>query len=295
MSAPWFKIYSEELLSDPKIRLLDDDQLGRLLKLWAIANLDGCSIPANPKAIGKLLGIQKDNQMVSEMVWVRKFFAPSERDPERLVSVRLQKEQNAYEVKCEQLRKNGGKGGRPKKPNGYPSGYPDGLANGLANGYPDGIANEKQSAPEVGSRKEEKEVHTLRVCVPTFVATEQEPNEIKVKPKRKAREKQKTQEPSLEEILGGRESLTWERFWKTATVWNRDKIFAPKRLAQAWIEACAKEDPKTIYLAALHYRDEFLPAKRGKDETHFMKNPLEWLNEEGWSAHVGAIQEAANA
>jgi hypothetical protein len=89
-------------------------------------------------------------------------------------------------------------------------------------------------------------------------------------------------EPSLEEILGGRDSQTWTRYWKTMACWPQDKNHAPKRTAQVWLEKCAKTDPKTIYIAAMNYRDLFLPPKRPLDESRFMKGPETWLRDEAY-------------
>jgi len=89
-------------------------------------------------------------------------------------------------------------------------------------------------------------------------------------------------DPSLTEIIGEKGSQTNIRYWKMMKVWPAEKNHSPKLTAQAWVRACEKEDPKTIYCAALAYRDCFLPPKRKKDETQFMKSPLVWLKEEGW-------------
>ena len=124
------------------------------------------------------------------------------------------------------------------------------------------------------------------------------------KPKKPKREKpakpKKPEDQSLEQILGGKGSQTWERFWKTLNVWPRDKNPAPKTTALAWLKACEKADAKNIYVAALHYRDQFLPPIREADETHFMRSPVVWLNEEGWNTELQALEEpelaeAANA
>lgn len=146
MSAPWFKIYSKELLSDPKIKLLDHDHIGKLVLLWAFANEDRCCIPSDPEAIGKLLGITNKNQMVKHLVWIHRFFVPVEGDEARLISLRLLEEQTAYEAKCDQLRANGLKGGRPRKPEAKPDGLPDGKP------------KPEPDETEVGSGKKEKEV-----------------------------------------------------------------------------------------------------------------------------------------
>jgi len=120
------------------------------------------------------------------------------------------------------------------------------------------------------------------VVVPAKAETKPEPKAKKEKPAKKA-------EPSLQEILGGKGSQTWERFWKMVAVWGRDKVPAPKALAHAWLAACEKDEPRSIYLAALHYRDEFLPPKKKTEETQFMKSPLAWLQEEAWNVELQAL------
>lgn len=150
MSAPWFKVYSKELLSDPKVKLLTHEQLGMLLLLWAYANEDGCFIPSDPNQLAKLLGGVTGKQMVKHLVWILRFFAPVEGDPSRLQSFRLLAEQNAYAEKCQKLRENGTKGGRPPKPKAKPDGLPD--------GEPFEEPFGKPNKTEEGRRKKEKEL-----------------------------------------------------------------------------------------------------------------------------------------
>jgi hypothetical protein len=92
--------------------------------------------------------------MVNHLVWIRRFFSPLDGDPTRLISLRLAAEQQAYAIKCEKLRANGYKGGRPasEKPNGYPNGYPE--------GYPNGYPKNNQMCPEDRSTEKEKESTT---------------------------------------------------------------------------------------------------------------------------------------
>ena len=103
-------------------------------------------------------------------------------------------------------------------------------------------------------------------------------------------------EPSLDEILGGHDSKNCERFWKFAGIWPKDRNPGPKSLARAWNAACLTDEPVNIYHGALIYRDGFLPPKREKDETQFMKAPLAWLTEEGWRAQINELPtEVAHA
>ena len=294
--APWMKLYSKELLADPKIKLLTHDQLGKLVLLWAYANEADCCIPSSPADLARLLGVQTPRQMLPQMVWIRRFFVPLEDDPSRLVSLRLLEEQRAYQAKCETLKANGSRGGRPKKPDGLA----DGSAKGLADAKPSGKPDTNQTQTEVGSKN--KEVHSsLRSeCGAELPAAPPAPRSSRAgKAAKRAPRAAKVVplERSLEEILGGKGSQTWERFWKTVGCWPRDKVPAPKRVAAAWLAACEKEDPRRIYLAALHYRDEFLranprPGGPPVDETRFMRSPLEWLEQEGWVTELVAIDAA---
>lgn len=290
MGAPWFKVYSKELLSDSKIMRLEDDQFGKLVKLWAFANEDG-HIPAAPEDLRKLLHVSL-KEMKKHMDWVLRFFVPSPEHPENLISLRLRAEQDAYELKCQTLRENGTKGGRPRKPEGKP----DGLPKGSPEAKPDGEPKPKPDKTEVGSGKKEKEVHATRVAdasaPPLQAAGGVEVGKPKKPTRVKAPKPLNPEDKTLEEILEGKGSQTWDRFWKTVGAWNRDKIPSPKRVARAWLAACLKADPKLIYLAALHYRDEFLPPIRSADETRFMKSPLEWLEQEAWNVELQAMEQA---
>jgi hypothetical protein len=104
------------------------------------------------------------------------------------------------------------------------------------------------------------------------------PEPDKPKPKR-ARGKPKPEQPpeSLDDILGGRHSLTYERYWKFVKIWPGDKNPAPKHTARAFVEACQKETPQRLCQAALNYQARFPESER-----RYMKNPLAWLTEEAW-------------
>jgi len=264
MGAPWFKLYANDLLSDSKIRLLTDDQLGKLVKLWAFACKDG-SIPSDLAIASRLLG----NCSSEDLAPLKSFFRVSDEDPSLMVSERMMREQGKYVEKCEKLRHNASIGGKKKAENAK--------AKALANAKANALAKPAESESE----SEDKEVQPS-VVVPAKAETKPEPKAKKEKPAKKA-------EPSLQEILGGKGSQTWERFWKMVAVWGRDKVPAPKALAHAWLAACEKDEPRSIYLAALHYRDEFLPPKKKTEETQFMKSPLAWLQEEAWNVELQAL------
>ena len=128
----------------------------------------------------------------------------------------------------------------------------------------------------------------------TVPAAPERPEKKPVKVKTPKIEKIKPEDESLDSILGGRDSQNYVRFWKFASIWPKDRNPGPKSLARAWNAACAKDEPVNIYHGALNYRDGFLPPRRDKDETQFMKAPLTWLQEEGWQAQLDT-REVANA
>ena len=99
-------------------------------------------------------------------------------------------------------------------------------------------------------------------------------------PKRK--KKLKTPTPSLAEILGGKGSDDWNNYWLFASCWPKAKNANARSLAEAWMEACKKDEDIKIYEAALEYQKDFLPPKHKQDDSQFMKPPLTWLKEEAW-------------
>jgi uncharacterized protein YdaU (DUF1376 family) len=294
MGAPWFKLFPRDYLTDSKVRLLSREHRSILLDLWCYCAMDG-SIPKDPESIARLLG-EPIPSTKKAMEKLNGFFLE---EGCALYSRRLRVESEAYEEKCQKLRENGSKGGRPKKPEGKPKGSAKGNQGKKPDGNQNGNHQPPQKAPEAETEAEKIVQTPDGVCGGAPAPPPPEPEVEKAeKPKKAKREKPKDPEDqSLEEILGGKTGIAWERFWKTMQVWNRDKLFAPKKLARAWLKACTKADAKLIYVAALSYRDEFLAEKRGKDETQFMKNPLEWLEEEGWTVQgvEPELAEAANA
>jgi uncharacterized protein YdaU (DUF1376 family) len=283
MGAPWFKIHVQEFLSDSKILKLSNDKIGILLRLWCIACNDGC-IPSNPKELSSLIPNTTPKQMLNHMLWIRTFFSESKSFPGALESVRLQRELAAYESKVEKLRESGRKGGNSPK------------ANAKAFAFGECEANASKMLPEV-EVEVEKEVQPS-VVVTAIAAPKPNGKPFgfqKEKPPREKKPKPETER--LEDILGGKDSKNWERFWKFVAIWGRDKVPAPKKLAVALLAAFSKAEPKEIYSGGLHYRDEFLPPNRKQDETQFMKSPLAWLEEEAWivELHDMESKEAVNA
>lgn len=137
MAMPWFKLYPRQFLTDSKVKMLTREHRSILVDLWCYCSEDG-GIPANIDDLARLLG-ESRAVTVKAMKRLQPFFV---QQGEQLVSVRMQAEAEAYEEKCQKLKVNGTKGGRPPKPNGKPiakpKGKPKGLANGLAIAEPNG-------------------------------------------------------------------------------------------------------------------------------------------------------------
>ena len=123
MGVPWFRFYPKDYLSDSKVKMLTREQRSILVDLWCYCAEDG-GIPNNNQMVSRLLG-ESIEFVESVMPCLLPFFHVQ---GDRLVSLRLQDETQAYENKCTKLRENGCKGGRPPKPNG--------------------LANQNQMAPE---------------------------------------------------------------------------------------------------------------------------------------------------
>ena len=136
MGAPWFKLYANDLLSDSKVRLLTDAQLGKLLKLWAFCCKDG-SIPTDLAIASRLLGNCSSNDLAPLV----EFFSVSDANPAEMVSHRMMREQATYQEKAKKLRDNGALGGKKKQ------------FNRLANATANALANSTESESE-SERKE---------------------------------------------------------------------------------------------------------------------------------------------
>lgn len=264
MAAPWFKIYSQEFLSDPKVKMLDHDQIGKLVMLWAFANEDGCCIPSSPKAIGKLLGIQSEKQMVNHLVWITRFFVPLDGDDSRLVSIRLQEEQKAYQEKCDKLKANGSKGGRPKNPETKPEGYPDGLANG------------NQMAPEEGRGKREVEKEKEKNPAPPSAAPERT---------RKPREPKKPEMPkagpTVSQILGEFDPAS---YWALSKVFPGARSSNHRTAAIYWVAAITDGvSGPALVKAGKAFFDSLPPDQVSKGA---IPQLAKWLEQEGYRSFL---------
>ena len=109
----WIKFFPEEILGKAEMVALSDDQLGKLVRLWAIAAKEGCAIPSDLAMVANILRAPSPESLE----WVRRFFRASEQDPTVLVSERMRRELDAYEVMCSKNKANGAKGGSTRAAN----------------------------------------------------------------------------------------------------------------------------------------------------------------------------------
>lgn len=269
----FMRLYTKEFLADSKVRALSREHRADLVDLWCHCDQEG-SIPADAVAVGRLLGLPPATARRS-MEALKVFFREDEAHPGRLFSPRHRREREARDAEAAGHRrgaqttneKRWGKRGGSESPS-------DRSATGerVAEGSPV-ISQQSVQPANAGCGAE----------------TPAAPRPAKAKSPRKARVQPLETQP-LEVLLGGKGSQTWDRYWRTMGVWPREKNPAPKRTAAAWLEACKRQAPTDIYRAALHYRDEFLPPRRKADETHFMRSPLEWLEQEGWLTELQALE-----
>ena len=289
----FMRLYTREYLSDAKVRALSREHRADLVDLWCFCDQEG-SIPDAPAAVARLLGITPAAAKKT-MAALEGFFRPLEDAPGRLFSPRHRREREEREAATR-----GHQAGarETNKKRWGKSSHSDTPSEPLNESLSDHSVTTERVA-EVSPVSSKQLVHSsLRSeCGAELPAAPPAPRGSRAgKGLKKTPRAAKVVplERSLEEILGGKGSQTWERFWKTVGCWPRDKVPAPKRVAAAWLTACEKEDPKRIYLAALHYRDEFLrpnprPGGPPVDETRFMRSPLEWLEQEGWVTELVAI------
>lgn len=202
MGAPWFKLYANDLLSDSKIRLLTDDQLGKLVKLWAFTCKDG-SIPSDLAIASRLLGVASSQDLAPLLP----FFRVLDDDPSKMVSDRMMREQVNYSEKCGKLKLNGKKGGEKK------------AANKLANAIAIALANSTESESESES-EERKDIKP--------------PSEVHDRKKSKPATKQ-AHKDSFEDILGSPGEVGL--FWEIGSIWPRTSNQKPKEAAKHYAEA----------------------------------------------------------
>lgn len=274
MAAPWFKIYSQQFLSDPKLKLLNHDQIGKLVTLWAFANEAECCIPSDIKAIARLLGVQGKNQMDNLLVLVGQFFVPVDGDDSRLISIRLRDEQRAYEDKCQKLRENGRKGGRPEKPNGSPD--------GLANGKPNGLANENQMGLEEGRGKKEKE-KDKNPAAPPLRSRTTEPSGVKNP------EKPKTPKtgPTVNEILADHDPAS---YWQLSRLFPGARSSNHRTAAVYWVAAINSGIAgPALVKAGKDFFESMPPDQIGKGAVPQM---AKWLEQEGFRTFLPEDQPA---
>jgi uncharacterized protein YdaU (DUF1376 family) len=114
---PWFRFYTKDYLADSRVRLLAREDRSILVDCWCYCSLDG-SLPADPLALGRLLGVDR-RKMASTLLRLLPFF---ECEGGRLHSVRLSREADSDQAKRDRMRENGKQGGRPKKATGSGNG-----------------------------------------------------------------------------------------------------------------------------------------------------------------------------
>lgn len=73
MLDPYIKIFASYILLDERMKTLSNEDLGSLVRCWALASNSGGSIPADPTALGKLLGI-RPSSAVKLLPMLRQFF-----------------------------------------------------------------------------------------------------------------------------------------------------------------------------------------------------------------------------
>ena len=318
---PWFKFYAAEYLLDPKIAALSFEHRGVLLTLWCLTSTQSV-LSLDHKITAKQIGI--DPRTLARL-WVdlRHFFTET---PEGFISPRMVAEREKANV----FKAFGEKGGRAKaekeRINGYPtldptleeSAYPDPKpdlsptlrqnknknkstsmlthASGAA-GAPPPVHAPPQPEPEplplsAGQALPDpccgnSETGPERPKPP---GKAEMPEKAGKSRKPRARDPTGTGEQTLAEILGGGASPTYNRYWKLMGVWPKDKNPAPRVTARAWLDACKRTDPLKIFMAAVSYRDRYLPPHKDADETRYMKSPLVWLREEGYEAEIVALE-----
>lgn len=112
MAAPWFKLYPKQYLADSKVKMLSREHRSILVELWCYCSEDG-SIPADAGDLSRLLG-ESVATTKKAMEKLASFFV---HEGDRLVSVRLKSEAEAYEAKCQKLRESASIGGLQKVAN----------------------------------------------------------------------------------------------------------------------------------------------------------------------------------
>lgn len=296
MGDPWFKFYASDFLLDSRVDSLPIEAQGILIRLWCLCWRDG-EIPNDSATLSRRAMVDP-KAMRRHWKALSSFFEDSNGN---LISPRMERERSESRAKSESHRLGAQKTNAKRWGKRSDS---ESLSDPQATPERDAMRPLERVA-EVSPSESESDVLTANAVSGDAKAPPREAPgfgkpEKPLKPKReRAPKPPKPEDQTLDQILGGKGSQTCERFWKTVGAWNRDKIPAPKRVARAWLVACAKADPKLIYLAALHYRDEFLPPARPSDETRFMKSPLEWLEQEAWNVELRAMEqpelaEAAN-
>lgn len=282
MAEPWFKFFPMDFLFDTRVDGLSLEAQAILVRLWCLCWRDQF-IPDDPKALARRAMVDP-KPLIKNWNQLRVFF---ELVSEGLVSPRMERERACYTAVINKCRSGAAITNAKRWGNRSASESPS-----------DNGASQPSNAEDVAQRSHtdtdtEEEVHYatapcgIGVAEPLGLEAPEAPAKAK---KARPVKSPKPETQRLDEILGGKGSQNFTRYWKFAGIWNPEKNPSPKALALEWNRTCAKENPKAVYLAALNYRERFEPPARPADETRFMKSPLAWLQEEGWKVELQAAE-----
>ena len=120
---PYFRLYAAQLLADENIAQFTDEEVGCWVRLLCYAWCNG-SIPSDPERVARLLHRHFDADDF-EPIWqaISSRFVPSQDDPERLISRRLEQERGSAEQAREDKIRAGIASGQARqrpKPNSVP-------------------------------------------------------------------------------------------------------------------------------------------------------------------------------
>ncbi|WLT33016.1 hypothetical protein [Geothrix sp. PMB-07] len=110
----FFKVWTLEVQGDPAFQAMTDADLGFLIRCKCVAARSGGFIPADGKALGRLLSRRSDHALKS-LSRVAFLFAEDPSRPGFLLIPSVLSEVAAYAKKCGANRENGKTGGRPRK------------------------------------------------------------------------------------------------------------------------------------------------------------------------------------
>jgi len=268
MGAPWFKLWAFDLLSDAEIRLLEDAQLGQLVKLWAFNCKDG-NIPSGLAIANRLLGLPSTN----DLSWVMAFFELEADDPSRMFSARMRAEQAKYDSKCEKLRTSAAMGGKKK------------AANALANAKANGLAKPAETETETETERVSKDTPPEPPAPAPVPAAG--PGPAPVPPR--AAKKPAAPKPEKPPKVGGPNGHLPEAlqlvFWEAVKAFPPEKRVNLTLAAKAFAGAVATGQVTGQELAGTMKRHR---ATFPDDRVQFMTQVHAWLDGAGFMAYLEA-------